>query len=85
MVVSTFFFYYPEKANSSDKICICPESNHGVVWQYYIHVEHARSGGKIKCSINFEFLPLYHQYLSCEIFDIFILVYGTHSKFHRSI
>lgn len=26
-----FFFYYPEKANSSDKICICPESNHGVV------------------------------------------------------
>lgn len=24
-------FYYPEKANSSDKICICPESNHGVV------------------------------------------------------
>lgn len=47
-----FFFYYPEKANSSDKICICPESNHGVVWQYYIHVEHVRSGGKTNCSIN---------------------------------
>lgn len=76
--LSQLFFYYPEKANSSDKICICPESNHGVVWQYYIHVEHARSGGKINCFINSDFLPLYHQYLSCEIYDIFVLCMTVH-------